>query len=347
MSGELIIRKVGQAGWVTLNRPKALNALTPEMVKGLRAALEAWRQDDAVAVIILDGAGERAFCAGGDIREIYNAGLAGDLDFARNFWIEEYRLNAALANFPKPIVSFLHGFVMGGGVGVGCHAAHRVVDDSTRISMPECGIGLVPDVGGTLLLANAPGRLGEFMGLTAARLRGGEAVFAGFADYLIQSGNWDLIKRELAATGDVSILDAHAEETPEWEPEKRTAIAAVFGECNLTKLVEKAHGTEHAGALGKNSPLAMAATLQLIRRARGFDTIEQALEHEFRFTARATAEADFLEGIRAVLIDKDNSPNWKHVAASAVTDEEIAYLLSPLPDGLEVFSEPDSAGASA
>ena len=157
---DLSIRRDGRAGRITLTREKALNALSHEMALEIEKALLAWRDDPEVALVLIDAEGEKAFCAGGDIREMYETGRAGDFDYGRRFWRDEYRMNALLAEYPKPIVSFLHGFVMGGGVGVGCHVSTRVVGESARIAMPECGIGLVPDVGGSLLLARAPGRLG-------------------------------------------------------------------------------------------------------------------------------------------------------------------------------------------
>lgn len=158
---DLIARKDGKAGRFTLNRPGALNALTYEMCLQIESYLGKWEADPDVEVILFEGAGERAFCAGGDITAMYKTAVAGDYDYGRQFWTDEYRLNAKLATSPKPIISFLHGFTMGGGVGLGCHLPHRIVCESSQIAMPECGIGLVPDVGGSLLLARAPGRFGE------------------------------------------------------------------------------------------------------------------------------------------------------------------------------------------
>ena len=164
---DISIRIDGRAGRITLNRPKALNALTYEMCMAIDAALIDWAGSDAIDLLILDANGDKAFCAGGDITEMYATGTAGDFDYGRKFWRDEYRMNARLFNFPKPVVSFLQGFTMGGGVGVGCHGSHRIVGESSKIAMPECGIGLIPDVGGSLILARAPGRLGEYVGMTA------------------------------------------------------------------------------------------------------------------------------------------------------------------------------------
>jgi enoyl-CoA hydratase len=185
MTDDIEIRTEGRAGRITLNRPQALNALTWDMCTRIEAALDAWASDDAVAMLVIDAAGDKAFCAGGDIAEMYATGTAGDYEYGRRFWADEYRMNAKLFNFPKPVATFLQGFTMGGGVGVGCHASHRIVCDTSRIAMPECGIGLVPDVGGSLILARAPGRLGEYLGVTAARMGPGDAIHAGFADYFV------------------------------------------------------------------------------------------------------------------------------------------------------------------
>jgi len=182
---DLLLRIEGHAGRATLNRPAALNALTYDMANALEAALDQWRDDPLVQLVVIDAVGPRAFCAGGDIADLYATGKAGDVAFGQRFWADEYRLNAKLSEYPKPIVTLMQGFTMGGGVGVGCHASHRIVGESAQISMPECGIGLVPDVGGSRLLARAPGRMGAYLGLTTARMGPGCAIRAGFADHFV------------------------------------------------------------------------------------------------------------------------------------------------------------------
>ena len=178
---DIIARIEGVAGRITLNRPKALNALTWDMVTDIEAALDAWADDDAVQLIILDAIGEKAFCSGGDIAEIYATGKAGDYAYGQKFWRDEYRLNRKIYHYGKPFISFMHGFTMGGGVGVGGHGSHRIIGETTQIAMPEVGIGLVPDVGGSLILAKAPGHIGEYLGLTGARIAPADAIYAGFA----------------------------------------------------------------------------------------------------------------------------------------------------------------------
>jgi len=344
MSDDILIRVEGRAGRITLNRPKALNALTWDMCTRIEAALDDWAEDDGVAMLVIDGAGDKAFCAGGDIAEMYATGTAGDFDYGRRFWADEYRMNARLYNFPKPVATFLQGFTMGGGVGVGCHASHRIVCDTSRIAMPECGIGLVPDVGGSLILARAPGRLGEYLGVTAARMGPGDAIHAGFADYLVQLEDWEPLKAELSETGDWTAVDRAAAPAPDAPLAARQAeIDALFAGDALRDILNALRhaGTEFTGetleAMGRNSPLSMACAVDLIRRVRGRDTIEAALELEYRFTSRSMEKGDFLEGIRAAIIDKDRQPRWQHETMEGPSNREVSAMLLPLgADGLKL-----------
>ncbi|GAB5446459.1 enoyl-CoA hydratase/isomerase family protein [Gymnodinialimonas sp.] len=342
MGGDIDIRVEARAGRITLNRPQTLNAVTYQMCLAIEAALDDWAEDGAVDLVMIDAVGERAFCAGGDIQEMYDTGTAGDFDYGRRFWADEYRMNAKMFAFPKPVVTFLQGFTMGGGVGVGCHGSHRIVCESSAIAMPECGIGLVPDVGGSLLLARAPGRLGEYLGMTAARMGPGDAILAEFADYYVPEARWDALKAELLS-GDWEAVDRAAEAPPESAlAQKRAAVDHLFGGEGLRDvLVDLAHAPEEMAdfvaearkMMGRNSPLAMACAIELVHRARGRDDIEHALRNEYRFTARSMEHGDFLEGIRAAIIDKDRKPKWKHAAPGDVTAVEVAGMLKPLgPD---------------
>jgi enoyl-CoA hydratase len=344
MVEDIFIRKEDRAGRITLNRPGALNALTWDMCRAIERALQDWRDDAEVALLLIDAAGEKAFCAGGDVAELYATGSAGDFDYGRRFWADEYRMNAGLFNFPKPVATFLQGFTMGGGVGVGCHGSHRIVGETSRIAMPEVGIGLVPDVGGSLILARAPGRLGEYLGVTAARMDAGDAIHAGFADYYIPEDGWEALKAELVETGDWSAVDRAALPAPESAMAGHQAeIDRFFAGESLRDIVNAltASETEFASAtleaMGRNSPLSMACTLDLIRRVRGRDTIEAALEMEYRFTARAMAKGDFLEGIRAAIIDKDRTPRWRHEGLVGATNADVSAMLLPLgAEGLKL-----------
>ncbi|MFQ6548267.1 enoyl-CoA hydratase/isomerase family protein [Aestuariibius sp. 2305UL40-4] len=342
---DVIIRKDGQAGRITLNRPDALNALSWAMCGEIEKAFDRWRLDDDVAVVILDAEGERAFCAGGDLAEIYAAGRRGEFDYGARFWTDEYRMNAKIARYPKPVVSFLQGFTMGGGVGLGCHGSHRIVGESSRIAMPETGIGLVPDVGGSLLLAQAPGRLGFYLALTAARMAAGDAIEAGFADHYLPGGTWAAMKEELVRTGRVApILEAAIEPEDRNIAVDRDWIDRIFTGDHLHDYVARleADGSEAAGetlkAMRRNSPLAMAVAARLIGSHGKGTQIEEALAMEYRATSRASEHGDFLEGIRALIIDKDRNPRWRHDLHD-VPEGEVEAFLAPLEAPLDLEGE--------
>ncbi|MEM6276993.1 MAG: enoyl-CoA hydratase/isomerase family protein, partial [Pseudomonadota bacterium] len=258
--------------------------------------------------------------------------------YGRRFWQDEYRLNAKLAMFPKPIVTFLHGFTMGGGVGLGCHATHRIVCETSQIAMPEVTIGLVPDVGGSLLLARAPGNTGDYLAITAARMGPGDAIFAGFADHFVPEAEWPALKDALRRTLEIPSHDA---------PE--APLSAVQGELDHhfygftpADILRSLEGSETAFAqdaakkISRHSPLAMAAGLETLRRLRSTQDITRALELEYRFTFRAMEHGDFLEGIRAQIIDKDRQPKWRH-DVRALPAAEVSKMLRPLgPDTLNL-----------
>jgi len=334
---DIDIRIDGRVGRITLTRPGALNALSYDMCLKIEKALDKWAKSASVALLILDAEGDKAFCAGGDIAEMYASGTKGDFDYGRKFWADEYRMNAKLFNFPKPVVSFLQGFTMGGGVGVGCHASHRIVGDSSRIAMPEVGIGLVPDVGGSLLLARAPGRLGEYLGTTGHRMGPGDAILAEFADYYIPEANWAALKTELINHGDWGAVDRAAQPAPEAPLEaNRAEIDLAFSGDGIRDIVntlaqsETEFGAKTLTAMRRNAPLSVTCTVDLVRRVRALDTIEHALEHEYRFTHRAMERGDFLEGIRAAIIDKDRNPTWRHATLEDVPGHEASGMLLPL-----------------
>jgi enoyl-CoA hydratase/carnithine racemase len=250
---------------------------------------------------------------------MYASGMRGDYAYGRRFWRDEYRMNAKLFEFPKPVVSFLQGFTMGGGVGVGCHGSHRIVGDTSQIAMPEVGIGLIPDVGGSLILSRAPGFVGAYLGTTGARLQTADAIFAGFADYYVPEDQWDDIKQALVNQGDVGAID-HAAKAPPASPLKALKpdidlhfAGATFGDI-LRSLNTSNNGfaQETLRKLQRNAPLSMACTIELLHRLTKASDIRHALTLEYRFTHRAMEHADFLEGIRAAIIDKDRTPVWRH-----------------------------------
>ncbi|AGT07805.1 enoyl-CoA hydratase/isomerase family protein [Paracoccus aminophilus] len=322
---DLSIRKDRHAGRITFTRPQALNALSHDMALAILEALTRWRDDPEVRLVIIDAEGARAFCAGGDIAAVYQAGRVGDHALGERFFADEYRMNAMLADYPKPVVAFMQGFVMGGGVGVGGHAAHRVVGDSTQMAMPETGIGLVPDVGGSWLLGRAPGRIGEYLGLTGARMGAGDAIHAGFADFYIPEAEWPALIDRLASCGEVAGLKGH----PRPHPPLADRDLSAFGGRTLADIMaalEASGDLEALAALRRNSPLSMAATLAMVRAARADQRMQDSLSREYRYTARATAMTDFLEGVRAQIIDKDRNPQWRAEAGP----EQVRAVLAPL-----------------
>ena len=331
------IRIEGRAGRITLARPKALNALTHGMVQQIDPALRAWADDPSVALVVIDAEGERAFCAGGDIAQIHATGSRGDFTPARTFWREEYRMNARLGAYPKPVVTLMQGFVMGGGVGLGCHASHRVVGDSTRMAMPECGIGLVPDVGGSLLLARAPLRLGRYLGLTGARMGPGCAVLAGFADHYLPEAAWPGLIARLVADGDAGAVAEMAAPPPD-SPlgHDAPAIGWAFGAGTVPEIqarLDRCGGDWVASArkaLDRGSPLSMAVTLAMLDRLDGMADLPGALVQEYRATHRLIEHGDLVEGVRALIIDKDNAPRWQHSGPGDVKPAEAAGIIAPL-----------------
>lgn len=340
---DILLRREGRIARVTLNRPEALNALSYGMCKALDAALVAWASEPDVALVVIDAAGGRAFCAGGDIAELYAEGIKGNFTYGQQFWRDEYRMNDLIGRYPKPIVTLINGFCMGGGVGVACHASHRVAGESAQIAMPECAIGLVPDVGGSALLARAPGRLGAWLGVTGARMGPGDAIYAGFADCFVPEEDWPELIASLEATGDVGEVSRAARPAP------ATTLAALqpsvdrhFQTARLAELhaslsdESSEFASNAVAALRRASPLAVATTLTMQHLLGSEPDLRAALELEYRVTFRAQERMDFLEGVRAMIIDRDRKPKWRHTG----TESEVAALVAPL--GSNTLTFPDA-----
>jgi enoyl-CoA hydratase len=323
VSAEVRVRVEGTLGRITLDRPKAINALTLDMVRAVDAALTGWEEDPAVALVLLDGAGERGFCAGGDIVALRDSALHDGGEAARGFWAEEYRLDARIARYPKPVVSFLDGICMGGGVGLGGHVAHRVATERLVWSMPEVLIGFVPDVGGTWLLSRAPGALGEHLACTAGRVGAGDAVALGFADVVVPSQRLEELAGALR-DGDAGAIAAFAVEPPEAGLLARRAEldAAYAGTDDAAQVAARLPGELDAG-----SPTAVQVALQAVRRARELPSLEACLEQELVTSCSVLELPDYVEGIRAAVVDKDRSPRWSPASLEEVAPADAARHL--------------------
>jgi enoyl-CoA hydratase len=342
---EVLIRREGRAGRITMNRPQALNALTLGMVHQIWEALQAWRTDRAVELVVLDGAGERGLCAGGDVRALYDSREEGS-KLARTFWRDEYRLNALIGRYPKPFVAIQDGIVMGGGIGLSAHARDRIVTERSRLAMPETGIGLIPDVGGTWLLADAPGAAGVYLGLTGETMRAADAIHTHFADVMIPSTKiGQLVARLVDAKGgsvSAAIRALSVDEGPAPLAERRADIDRVFAGDSVEEMLaalgampgEWAQKT--AAALAQKSPKSLKLTLAAIRNAQALGSLEAALNVEFRLCVRLFEDGEFTEGVRALLVDKDRAPKWSPARLEDVSADTVAAYLAPLAAGEEL-----------
>lgn len=343
---EAICEIRGAAGVITLNRPKALNAVTLGMVRAIRTALDAWSEDPAVTRVVIRGAGEKAFSAGGDIRQLYDLGRAGRQDEALVFWREEYVLNGLIHAYPKPYVALIDGIVMGGGVGVSLHGSHRVAGDRYLFAMPEVGIGFFPDVGATFALPRLPGEAGTWLALTGARVRTADAVALGLATHAAPSAAFPAILDDLAAGKPVDdVLAAHAH-APGDAPvsANRGDIDRCFVGASVGEILDRLDGAAAAGSafaadaaavIRSKSPTSLAVALEQMRRGRGLNFAE-AMRTEYRIVSRMVDTPDFYEGVRAAVIDKDQSPNWSPAALAQVDEARVAAYFAPLEHELDM-----------
>jgi enoyl-CoA hydratase len=334
---DLIVRREGSAGIIRLNRPKALNAMTLEMSLGIDAALDQFEADPAVALVLLEGAGERGLCAGGDIRGLWESSKEGG-DLGKVFWRQEYVMNARIAKFPKPYVAFMDGLVMGGGVGLSAHSSHRVVTERTKLAMPEVGLGFFPDVGGTWLLSHSPGELGTYFGLTGQTMNGPDAIRARFADAVVPSAKWPALREALTKVR-AGVTSAEVKKLINGFATGETAgpVAAMqatidkwFAYDRMQDIVAalQRDGSELAQTtlktLNEKSPRGMVVTLKLLRLARSAKSLEECLVREYRAALQVFASDDFREGVRAAVIDKDRNPQWSPPRIEDVTSEMVA-----------------------
>jgi len=333
---DLIVRREGAVGVIRLNRPKAINAVTLEMFRDIEKALDQFEPDPAIGLILLEGAGERGLCAGGDIRALYESSkVRGDL--GKVLWREEYILNARIAKFPKPYVAFMDGIVMGGGVGLSAHGSHRVVTEKTKLAMPEVGLGFFPDVGGTFLLSRSPGEIGTYFGLTGQTMNGPDAVYAKFADAVVPAGKLAALREALIhlragvnAAEVKAVIDGFSTgETAGPVAALQPQIDRWFAHDRMADIVAglQRDGSELAQStlktLNEKSPRGMVVALKLLRLASQSSSLEQCLVREYRAALEVFASDDFREGVRAAVIDKDRNPRWSPARIEDVTPEMV------------------------
>ncbi|WP_417320345.1 enoyl-CoA hydratase/isomerase family protein [Emcibacter sp.] len=341
---EILFEVKGRVGCVLLNRPKALNALSTDMCARMDAQLVKWAEDDAIAAVLVEGNGEKAFCAGGDVRTLAENG-PDNSGPAEAFFATEYRMNARIFHFPKPYISFMDGITMGGGVGISVHGSHRIVGDKTLFAMPETGIGLIPDVGGSYFLPRLPGKLGYYLGLTGARLKAADCLYTGIGTAYVPSDRLEelkgaLVEAELGSPGDVDqIIGRFAEEAGDAPlDEFRDLIDAAFGERAVEEICDHLEAIDHPWAgktrdtLAQMSPTSLKVTLEQLLQGADLE-FDDCMRMEFRLVNHlVTYRSDFFEGIRAVLIDRDNSPKWSPASLEEVGRGEVEKHFEPLGD---------------
>ena len=341
---DILFEKRGAAGVITLNRPQALNAVTHPMVLALGAQLKAWAEDESISRVVITAVGDRAFSAGGDIRHLYDLGIAGRQAEALQFWRDEYPLNALIKNYRKPYVALIDGIVMGGGVGVSVHGSHRVAGDRFSFAMPEVGIGFFPDVGATWFLPRLPGALGTYCALTGERFNSLDGVAAGVATHHVPTARFPALLEGLAGTVSVdAVLAAFAEPAGEGPiMARRATIGRLFAQDAVEAILagldrEAGSGgadaewaAKTAATMRAKSPLSLKVALEQMRRGKDWD-FETCMRAEFRIVSRIIEDHDFYEGVRAVIVDKDNKPRWNPATLAAVSAEDVARYFAPRP----------------
>jgi enoyl-CoA hydratase len=335
---EILIEAKNGLGRITLNRPKAINALNHTMVQAMAEALLEWSTDDTIRAVVVAGAGERGLCAGGDIVAIYHDAKDGGTG-TQDFWRDEYVLNAAIGRYSKPYVVIMDGIVMGGGIGISAHGNVRIVTERSSLAMPEVGIGFVPDVGGTYLLSRAPGELGTHIALTTGRMKAGDAIALGFADHFVPSETLDKFGAALESGSVDDALAEYARPAPESDLlAQQSWIDAAYSADTVEEIVERLRASDVPEAqataetiLGK-SPAALKATLRSLRHARQLGSLEEVLDEEYRVSLASLKSHDLVEGIRAQVVDKDRNPAWSPATLADVTAADVDAYFQPLGD---------------
>lgn len=327
----VITRHDGRVGRIVLNRPKALNALDLDMIRAITRALGIWRDDAHVHAVVIEGAGDRAFCAGGDIRSLRQHQLDDNRAPVDAFFTEEYALNRLIAGYPKPYIALIDGICMGGGIGVSIYGAYRVATEHAMFAMPETAIGFFPDIGATFFLPRLPGMLGTYLGLTGARVQGADAVHAGYATQFTPRVNLPALSEALAHDG-IAALAQHAAPLPPFSlHDARAGIDTIFAADGVSEILRRleADGGDWARqtieALRSVSPSALTWTLRILREG-AHRTLEQCLHAEFALTRNTMRHNDFIEGVRAMLVDKDRNPHWQPALIEEVREADIAAM---------------------
>jgi enoyl-CoA hydratase len=340
MNDDVLTFIEGKVGRIRLNRPKAIHALNTAMCAAVLDALAAWRHDPAVEAVMIDHAEGRGFCAGGDIRMLAESGAKDGVE-AREFFFTEYRMNHRLFTYEKPVVAFMDGITMGGGVGISQPARYRVATENTRLAMPETGIGLFPDVGGGWYLSRLPGRVGQYLALTGHRLDGAECLNLGLASDYLASDTLDAAKARIAAgpTEIEEILTDLGAPVPEAKiVAQEEDINRLFESDRLEDIyavLESEGGTwgaETLATLRTKSPQTMKVSLRLLKEGRQMVDFAAEMTQEYAVGSRVVVRHDFLEGVRAVIFDKDNAPVWSPDTPEGVTDDLIDAIFAPLPE---------------
>ncbi len=331
--GNVAVRALGALRRITLNRPQALNAITLNMAETMTAFMREWADDPAVGAVLIDGAGGRAFAAGGDIRALYDAAKSGS-DLPQKFWATEYRLNVLIARYPKPVIAVMDGLVMGGGVGLSAHAAHSVLTDASVVAMPEVGIGFFPDVGASFLLTRAHWELGTYVALTGERLSAQGALICGLANSHIPSARLGELPAALAdcrSSPEVRAAFSKFETspTPGKIPKALRWIMPCFSGNTIEEILEALSLCDNEDAIAaldamrKASPTSLKITLRNLRTAASFTRVEESFAQDYRIALACVAGHDFIEGIRATIVDKDRNPAWRPEKLADVTPEIV------------------------
>ena len=341
MTDELIVRRDGVAGFLTLNRPKAIHALTAPMDHAMTEALLAWRDDPGVKVVMIDHSEGRGFCAGGDVTALRQSALTDNGVSGRRFFFEEYQLNHLLFTYAKPVVAFMDGITMGGGVGISQPARFHVATENTRFAMPETGIGLFPDVGGGWYLSRLEGRVGQFLALTGARLDGAECLALGLATHYLPSEALAEAKARIAVE-DPERIDGILGTLSASPPEARIvsnilAINRHFASDRYEDILASLEGDESDWAMKElatlrtKSPQTCKVALRQLATSADLDEFADNMRMEYRIGSRVLTRPDFAEGVRAVIVDKDNDPKWNPANAEGVSEELLDAIFAPLP----------------